>query len=216
VPQEPVAHARQVAAITPGGESYALRLRRVPLAEARLILAGRPTPAMRAHWHPEYPQSDSLDGLAMLTAASAAMAGELDTEPRTKSDRPTVPTQEGLVRRNKPVASARAPQAFRRAATAWWIYQVLVDDEVVGDIGFHGPPDPAGSVEIGYNVVPAWQGRGVATWACGAILQQAWRDGAVQVIAETEPGNVASQTVLARNGFQLGADQVWRVDRPES
>jgi ribosomal-protein-alanine N-acetyltransferase len=135
---------------------------------------------MRAHWHPQYPQPDSLDGLAMLVAAHQALDGELGPEP------------------------------------VWWLHQVLADEVVVGDIGFHGPPDPEGSVEIGYNVVPAWQGRGVATWACGAILRQAWRDGAVQVIAETEPDNVASQTVLARNGFRLGADQVWRVERPES
>jgi RimJ/RimL family protein N-acetyltransferase len=166
----------------PPGEPYALLLRRVPLAEARLMLAGRPTPAMQAHWHPEYPQADSLDALALLTAACAAMAGD------------------------------------RRAATgataAWWVHQIVVDDVVVGDIGFHGPPDPAGSVEIGYNVVPAWQGRGVATKACAAIVQQAWQDGAVLVTAETEADNVASQTVLARNGFRLGADGIWRLARP--
>ena len=181
MPQEPVALTRRVVgAVTPGGGSYALRLRRVPLAEARLILAGRPTPAMQAHWHPEYPQPDSLDALAMLQAAHQRMVGELNIEP-----------------------------------AAWWLDQIVANDVVVGDIGFHGPPDPAGSVEIGYNVVPAWQGRGVATRACGAILQQAWRHGAVQVVAETEPGNVASQTVLARNGFRLGADRVWRIDRAE-
>ena len=176
-----MALAREVAPVTPGGESSALRLRRVPLAEARLMLAGRPTPAMQARWHPEYPQPDTLDGLAMLVAAHQAMVDELDAVP------------------------------------AWWLHQIVADDLVVGDIGFHGPPaDPAApSVEIGYNVVPAWQGRRVATWACGAILQQAWQDGAVQVTAETEPDNVASQTVLARNGFRLGADQRWLVERPE-
>jgi RimJ/RimL family protein N-acetyltransferase len=170
---------------------YALRLRRVPLVEAHLMLAGRPTPAMQARWHPEYPQPDSLDALAMLTAARAAMADELDTPGRA--------------------ATGRAA-----TGTAWWLWQIVADGVVVGDIGFHGPPDPTGSVEIGYNVVPAWQGRGVASWACGAILRQAWRDGAVQVVAETEPGNVASQTVLARNGFRLGADEIWRVERPGS
>jgi RimJ/RimL family protein N-acetyltransferase len=165
----------------PAGEPYALRLRRVPLAEARLMLAGRPTPAMQACWHPEYPQADSLDALAMLAAADQAMDGEL-----------------------------------RSAAIVWGMWQIVVDDLVVGDIGFHGPPaDPAAaSVEIGYNVVPAWQGRGVATKACRAIVQRAWRDGAVLVRAETEPDNAASQTVLARNGFRLGADHVWRLERP--
>ena len=62
---------------------------------------------------------------------------------------------------------------------------------VVGDIGFHGPPEPGprAVVEIGYAVVPAWQGRGVATRACALMLEQAWRDGADLVQAEAgEPG----------------------------
>ena len=67
---------------------------------------------------------------------------------------------------------------------------------VVGDIGFHGPPEPGSRavVEIGYAVVPAWQGRGVATRACALILDQAWRDGADLVQAEA--GGPASRAVL--------------------
>ena len=85
---------------------------------------------------------------------------------------------------------------------AWWIHQIVVDGVVVGDIGFHGPPGPELAVEIGYSVVPAWRGRGVASRACALILQQAWQDGADTVVAETDHDNVASQAVLLRNGFQ--------------
>ena len=87
---------------------------------------------------------------------------------------------------------------------AWWIWQVVEDGLVVGDIGFHGPPPADGpvTVEIGYNVVPAVRGRGVATRACVLLLEQAWRDGAQLVLAGTEPGNVASQRVLRKIGMQ--------------
>jgi [ribosomal protein S5]-alanine N-acetyltransferase len=99
---------------------------------------------------------------------------------------------------------------------AWWVQQIVVDGVVVGDIGFHGPPDPGRTVEIGYSVVPAWRGRGVASQACELILQRAWQDGAEIVIAETDHDNLASQAVLLRNGFRRRSDGVYTVKRPEA
>jgi RimJ/RimL family protein N-acetyltransferase len=85
----------------------------------------------------------------------------------------------------------------------WWLHQIVLADLVVGDVGFHGPPPVTGpaAVEIGYNVVEGLRRRGIATRACGLILEQAWRDGAEVVRAETDPGNVASEQVLLRSGF---------------
>jgi RimJ/RimL family protein N-acetyltransferase len=97
---------------------------------------------------------------------------------------------------------------------AWWVHHIVVNGLVVGDIGFHGPAGPDGAVEIGYTVVPAWRGRGVASRACGLIVEQAWRDGAEIVIAETDDDNVASQAVLLRNGFQRRPDGVFMIKRP--
>ena len=97
----------------------------------------------------------------------------------------------------------------------WWIHQIVVNGVVVGDIGFHSPPGPEKAVEIGYTVVPAWRGRGVASRACEVILQQAWQDGAETVIAETDHDNVASQAVLLGNGFHRRPDGVFMIKRPE-
>ena len=113
-------------------------------------------------------------------------------------------------------AAHRATTGTVKESPAWWIHQIIVDGVVVGDIGFHGPPSPDWEVEIGYSVVPAWRGRGVATRACALILQQAWQDGADTVVAETDDGNVASQAVLLRNGFQRRPDGVFAIDRPET
>ena len=85
---------------------------------------------------------------------------------------------------------------------------------MVGDIGFHGPPEPGrrAVVEIGYAVVPGWRGRGVATRACTLILEQAWRDGADLVQAEAV--NPASRAVLLKNGFRPSAGDWFEATRP--
>ena len=106
--------------------------------------------------------------------------------------------------------------AINEQPPAWWIHQILVDGVVVGDIGFHGPPGPDHAVAIGYSVVPAWRGRGVASRACGLILRQAWQDGAEVVVAETDRDNVASQAVLLGNGFHQRSDGIFMIKRPEA
>jgi RimJ/RimL family protein N-acetyltransferase len=61
--------------------AHGLSLRLLPLEEARLMLAGRPTAAMQAAWHPEYPLADTLEGLTWLLAAHDAMGGPDLTTP---------------------------------------------------------------------------------------------------------------------------------------
>jgi ribosomal-protein-alanine N-acetyltransferase len=74
---------------------------------------------------------------------------------------------------------------------------------VVGDIGFHGPPDGEGAIEVGYCVVPSRRRRGYATEAAGAIVEWARGQHGVRVIvAGCDPSNVASIHTLQRVGFQ--------------
>jgi RimJ/RimL family protein N-acetyltransferase len=113
------------------------------------------------------------------------------------------------------MAAHRAMTGPVQQPPTWWIHQIVVNGVVVGDIGFHSPPGPEKAVEIGYTVVPAWRGRGVASRACEVILQQAWQDGAETVIAETDHDNVASQAVLLGNGFRRRPDGVFMIKRPE-
>jgi len=77
-------------------------------------------------------------------------------------------------------------------------------------IGFagcnNGPPDGAGTVEIGYDVLPTYQRRGYATEAMGAIMAWLFAQPRVRrVIADCDVDNVASRRVLERLGLQQHA-----------
>lgn len=82
-------------------------------------------------------------------------------------------------------------------------YQILVSGQVVGGIGFHGPPRE-GLVEVGYGVVPGVRRQGVATEALRQILDVAAGFEQVnRVCGRTTPDNVASQRVMLGVGMQL-------------
>lgn len=136
-----------------------------------------------------------------LAEAYALLAGRpsRSAAPRWHPDYPLEATYEALTLLTGGFEALGEPVP---AEPQWWIHQLVLDGQVVGDAGFHGPPAD-GVVEIGYAVVPAWWGHGLATWACAAILEVAWRSGATVVRAEVEPDNLGSQTVLLRNGFTL-------------
>lgn len=73
---------------------------------------------------------------------------------------------------------------------------------VIGLCGFAGPPDPSGSVEIGYSIVPTYQGKGYATEvANGLVAFAATNDAVRQVCAHTLPETNASTRVLEKCGF---------------
>ena len=92
---------------------------------------------------------------------------------------------------------------------------------VIGSVGFKGPPDGEGMVEIAYGIVPAFQGRGHATEAARAGVAFAFENGRVRLVrAHTLPLPNASTRVLEKCGFeQTGqvvdpeAGLVWRWER---
>jgi [ribosomal protein S5]-alanine N-acetyltransferase len=87
----------------------------------------------------------------------------------------------------------------------WGMFQIILREtgEVIGDIGFHGPPDEAGTVEIGYGIVGQYRGSGLAGESAVAICGLAWsRPEVTRIIARTEKGNAASAGVLRHAGFR--------------
>ena len=83
-------------------------------------------------------------------------------------------------------------------------YLIACGNEIVGLCGYKHPPRPDGSVEIGFGIAVARRNRGYATAAVALLLARARRDPCVAtVVAETRTYNLASQSVLRRNGFAI-------------
>jgi predicted CoA-binding protein/RimJ/RimL family protein N-acetyltransferase len=75
---------------------------------------------------------------------------------------------------------------------------------LVAAAGFLGPPDPTGAVEVGYSVLPAYQGLGYATEIVAALAAHALSQPRVaRVIAHVQASNLPSVKVLERSGFTV-------------
>lgn len=84
-----------------------------------------------------------------------------------------------------------------------WLMIERETDTVVGDIGFHGPPDEDGTVEVGYSVVPSRRRRGYASEATTALVAWAHLQPTVStVVAGCDPENKPSIATLERVGFR--------------
>ncbi len=115
----------------------------------------------------------------------------------------------------------RATLAADPASARWGTRLFLAGEPstLVGWGGFKGPP-AEGVVELGYEIAPAYRGRGLATEATERMLDEAFAEGAVDaVIAHTlaEPGpstRVLEKTGFTREGeFSEDGQDVWRFRR---
>jgi RimJ/RimL family protein N-acetyltransferase len=99
----------------------------------------------------------------------------------------------------------RAPEPERS-----WSMHFFLDDatgRLLGSGGFAAPPVER-SVEIGYEVAPAFRGHGFGSAAARALVERAVASGDVDhVIAHTLPGPNASTGVLVSLGFEHVADE---------
>ncbi len=82
-----------------------------------------------------------------------------------------------------------------------WQMTLKADHSNIGDLCFKGPARD-NAVEIGYGILPAYEGRGYTTEAVQAMTRWAFdHENVVFVEAETDPDNKASQRVLEKCGF---------------
>jgi [ribosomal protein S5]-alanine N-acetyltransferase len=102
------------------------------------------------------------------------------------------------------------------SAMPWLPRALLLADEtgrqepaVVGEAGFHGPPDGDGRVEIGYMVVSEHRRRGYAEEAVRALMAWATAEyGITRFRAGISPQNAASLGLIRKLGFaQAGTRQ---------
>jgi [ribosomal protein S5]-alanine N-acetyltransferase len=144
--------------------------------------------------------------LDAAVAGDAALARALGVE--------VVP---GWITFTEALRPARDAVAAEPARTDWGSRFFVTGDppELVGWGGFKGPPED-GVVELGYEIAEARRGRGLATAATRAMLEEAFADDRVSaVIAHTLAERNASNRVLEKAGFQLDGEAeedrtVWR------
>lgn len=76
-----------------------------------------------------------------------------------------------------------------------------VGDILMASAGFKGPPRD-GEVEIGYSVLPRFQGHGYATEMVRALVDWAFlQPGVSRIVAETMEANTSSMRLLQNLGF---------------
>lgn len=101
----------------------------------------------------------------------------------------------------------------------YWLIKVPPAGFGAGLIGYKGPPDSNGEVEIGYGIDLAYRSRGYTTEALLGMIEWAFSDPRCQRILapETRRSNLASNRVLQKGGFEIYAETAqsisWRLDR---
>ena len=85
----------------------------------------------------------------------------------------------------------------------WVGYFVFKNNEVVGTGGFAGQPID-GRVEIAYWTFKAFEGQGIASFTCSALIAISQKaDPGLLITAKTAPEYNASTTILQKNGFEF-------------
>jgi [ribosomal protein S5]-alanine N-acetyltransferase len=158
--------------------------------------------------------TDRLELEPLPAQAAAALPEDREAASRTLGARISAewpdPNLVGVLRRH-----AGAPVDLECFGV--WVMIERSNGTVIGDIGFHGPPDDAGTIEVGYSVIPSRRRRGYATEAASALVGWARSQPSVHVIvAGCDPNNVPSVRTLERVGFRRAGDANgearWRYD----
>jgi [ribosomal protein S5]-alanine N-acetyltransferase len=89
----------------------------------------------------------------------------------------------------------------------WCPHAIVLGGQMIGHAGYHGPPgvnsaNAPDAVEYGYKVFPAWRGRGFATEASLALMDQAEaRSGIRHFVLSIAPTNEPSLAIARKFGF---------------
>jgi [ribosomal protein S5]-alanine N-acetyltransferase len=85
----------------------------------------------------------------------------------------------------------------------WLIYYVDGNDDVLGWVSIRIGETNRSTAEIGYSVVRAYRGRGIATEAVAALVDEGFTRARLREMrAYCLPQNASSRAVLRHNGFE--------------
>jgi RimJ/RimL family protein N-acetyltransferase len=147
--------------------------------------------------------------LALVSFSPRAMRAVLDGDLEVAAEELGAVLPRGLRERLGELFERRLPEVDRDPAVLPWVARamILTDNlgvrRVIGSVGFHGPPNDDGQVEIGYHVEPGFRRRGFATEAVRALLEWAVAEhGITRFRASVAPSNEPSLAVVLRLGFR--------------
>lgn len=105
----------------------------------------------------------------------------------------------------------RSKQIADNPAAAPWVTRFVFvpgENAPVGLAGFHGPPDGAGMVEVGYRIDPKQRRRGYARHALETLLAVVRAHPDVRVVRATiSPDNAPSRSLVKGYGFDVVGEQ---------
>jgi RimJ/RimL family protein N-acetyltransferase len=87
----------------------------------------------------------------------------------------------------------------------WWTYFPIHknDNKLIGSGGYKGKPTSDGTVELGYEIAPAYRNRGLATEMTKGLIENALKENRVKsIIAHTLGQENPSTKVLQKCGFE--------------
>ena len=158
---------------------------------------------------PERVTTDRLE-LVLLTAPWLAAVGEGAAPPDLGFSDPHDAFDDAAY-----VVALRLEQVRLEPTALPWLLRAVVlreTGQAIGHVGFHGPPDEHGAVEIGYRVLPAFRRRGYAREAVEGMWAAAKAAGARVLRASVSPDNDASLALVRGAGFVQVGDQLDEID----
>lgn len=113
----------------------------------------------------------------------------------------------------------RVPQVKQDPTLNKWFVRFIVlreAKEIIGSISFHGEPDSNGMIEVGLEVVTAFQNQGYASEALLGMWQWVSTQQGVKTLRYTvSPSNGPSQRIIEKFGFVHMGVQIDEDDGPE-
>jgi ribosomal-protein-alanine N-acetyltransferase len=100
-----------------------------------------------------------------------------------------------------------------------WLVSLRDDGMIIGDLGFKGPPDVNGEVEIAYSMSIPFRRKGYMKEAVSAAMNWAFTNGARMITAECSESNHHSKKILESVGMKMntrkGKMTYWKVEEME-
>ena len=155
--------------------------------------------------------------LVSMTVAEMRALQEKDMPAASREAGAIVP--EGLADDLVDFLRYRLAQLDADPAIRQWLGRLMVltdengERRAIGTIGFHGPPDDQGRLEVGYRVEAPYRRRGYAREAVRALFDwAASAHGIRRFVASVSPDNEPSLSLVAGFGFVQTGSHIDEID----